>query len=158
MDGLSLRASLFLRLLGRGLFDEVLVDVRQDTTTGDGSPDQGIQFLVSTDGELQVSRGDTLDSKILRCVTGQFEDFRSQVLEDGGTVNCGLGTDPHVVLSPCLEVTVNSTDGELKTGLLTLGLLSPGSIVASLGLAARLSPALACSSLRRHDDCTIGGS
>ena len=47
-------------LLG-GLVDEGLVDVGDHTTTGDGRLDEGVELLVTTDGELKVAGGDALD-------------------------------------------------------------------------------------------------
>ena len=41
-------------LLG-GLVDEGLVDVGDHTTAGDGRPDEGVELLVTTDGELKVA-------------------------------------------------------------------------------------------------------
>ncbi len=46
-------------LLG-GLLDERLVDVRNHTTTSNGGLDEGIQLLITADGELKMARGDTL--------------------------------------------------------------------------------------------------
>ena len=46
-------------LLG-GLVDEGLVDVGDHTTTGDGRLDEGVELLVTTDGELKVAGGDAL--------------------------------------------------------------------------------------------------
>lgn len=45
------------------------MDMRQDTTTSDGRSDEQVELFVSSDGELQVSRGDTLDSEVLSGVT-----------------------------------------------------------------------------------------
>ena len=59
-------------LLG-GLVDEGLVDVGDHTTAGDGRLDEGVELLVTTDGELKVAGGDALD---LRCL-GR-EGFRRQ--------------------------------------------------------------------------------
>lgn len=72
--GLLEGAALLLLL---DLQEERTVDAGQNTTEGDGRADQGVQFLVTTDGELQVARGDTLDLEILGGVTSQFEDFGS---------------------------------------------------------------------------------
>jgi hypothetical protein len=47
-------------LLG-GLVDEGLVDVGDHTTAGDGRLDEGVELLVTTDGELKVAGGDALD-------------------------------------------------------------------------------------------------
>ena len=49
------------------LVDERLVDVGDDTTTGDGGLDKGVKLLISTDGKLQVPGRDTLDLKVLWC-------------------------------------------------------------------------------------------
>lgn len=50
---------LLIGFLG-GLVDERLVDVRDHTTAGDGSLDEGVELLVTTDGELQVAGSDAL--------------------------------------------------------------------------------------------------
>lgn len=46
-----------------------LVNVGQDTTPGNGGSDQQVKLLVSSNGQLQVSRGDSLHSEILSSVT-----------------------------------------------------------------------------------------
>lgn len=66
-----------------GLVDERLVDVRDDTTTGNGSLDQGVQFFVTPNCQLQVTRRDTLDLQILAGISGQLQDLSSQILQDG---------------------------------------------------------------------------
>ena len=56
-------ASASRRLIGLlgGLVDERLVDVGDHTTTGDGRLDQGVELLVTADGELEVAGRDALD-------------------------------------------------------------------------------------------------
>jgi len=44
----------------------------------------------------------------------EFEDFSGQVLEDGGHVNCSLGSNSHLVLGVVLEETLDTTAGELE--------------------------------------------
>ncbi len=61
--------------------------MRQHTTEGDGRANQGIQFLITTDGELQVTGGDTLDFEIFGGVPGKLENFGGKVFEDGGDVD-----------------------------------------------------------------------
>lgn len=72
---------------------------RQDSATGDGSFDQGIQFLVTADGELQVSGRDTFDLQVLCGVASEFEDFGRKVLQDGRAVHTRLGADSHATQS-----------------------------------------------------------
>ena len=50
-------------LLG-GLVDERLVDVGDHTTAGDGRLDQGVELLVTADGELEVAGGNALDLRV----------------------------------------------------------------------------------------------
>lgn len=71
-------------LLGRfalGLFsDQRLVNVGDDSAAGNGSLDEGVQLLVTTNGELQVTRSDTFHLQVLGCVAGQLEDLRRKSL------------------------------------------------------------------------------
>jgi len=45
------------------------MDMRQDTTTSNGSTNEQVEFFVTSDGELQVSWSYSLNSKILGGVT-----------------------------------------------------------------------------------------
>ena len=87
--------------------------MRDDTTTSNGGLDESVELLVTTDGELQVTWGDTLDLEILGGVTGKLEDLSGEVLKDGGGVHGGGGTDATVLVNALLEETVNTTDWEL---------------------------------------------
>jgi hypothetical protein len=49
-----------------------LVDVGQDTTTGNSGSDKLVELFVTTNGKLQVSRSDSLYSEILGGVTWPF--------------------------------------------------------------------------------------
>lgn len=66
--------------------------MRQDTTECDCCSDQGIQLFITTDGQLEMSRCDTLDLQILGSVACELEHFGSQVLEDGGDIDGGCET------------------------------------------------------------------
>jgi hypothetical protein len=76
---------------------------------------------------------DTLDLEILGGVAGEFENFGSQVLEDGGDIDSGynrtsqrrvpagkltsdhtFGTNSHLVLGVVLEETLDTAAGELE--------------------------------------------
>jgi len=60
---LSLCCLVLLLLLD--LEEKGAVDVRQDTTESDRGADEGVELLVTTDGELEMSRRDTLDLQVL---------------------------------------------------------------------------------------------
>ncbi len=66
-----------------GLHDQSLVNVGNDTSTGDGGFNEGIKFLVSADCQLKVAGSDALDLEVLACVSCQFEDLSGEVLKDG---------------------------------------------------------------------------
>ena len=59
------------------------MDVRDDTAAGDGRLDEGVELLVATDGELQVTRRDTLDAQVLGGVASQLEHLRGQARHGG---------------------------------------------------------------------------
>ena len=52
------------------------MDVRDDSASGDGRLDERVQLLVTTDGELQVARRDTLHLEILGRVAGQLKNLK----------------------------------------------------------------------------------
>ena len=96
------------------------MDVRDDTTAGDGRLDQRVELLVTSDGEQQVSRRDSLDLEVLGRVTGELKHLGSQVLEDGGRVDGRGCADSAVGTDPGLEESVDPSNGELErvSGLL----------------------------------------
>lgn len=98
--------------LGR-LVDEGLVDMRDNTTTGDGGLDEGVKFLVTTNGELKMAGSDTLHLEILAGVASELEDLGGEVLKDGGRVDSRSGADTLGILDGSLEETVHTTDREL---------------------------------------------
>ena len=97
----SLRSSALL------LADERLVDVGDDSTASNGGLDQSVQLLVSPDGELEMSGGDSLHLQVLTGVPGQLEDLSSEVLQDGGAVDGSGGSNTARAEGPGLEVTVD---------------------------------------------------
>lgn len=93
------------------------MDVGDDTSAGDGGLDEGVQLLVTADGELQVARRDTFHLEVLACVTRQLEHLGGQVLQDRRGVHGGRGTHALVGVHPRLEESVDTTHGELQAGL-----------------------------------------
>lgn len=81
----------FLLLLD--LEQQRLVDSRKNTAERDSRADKSVQFFVTSDGELEVSRCDTLHLQILGGIARKFEYFGRQVFEDrseidGGCMRC----------------------------------------------------------------------
>ena len=65
----------------------------QDTSEGNGGADQGVELLITTNGELQVAGSDTLDFQILGGIACELEDFGSEVFKDSGNVDSGWDGD-----------------------------------------------------------------
>ena len=103
------------------------MDVGQDTTLGDGDVGQElVQLLIIADGELQVTGDDTSLLVVTGGVSGQLENFSTQVLQDGGEVDGGSGSDSLGVVT-LAEETMDTSNGELESGTsgsrLALGLV-----------------------------------
>ena len=57
------------------------MDIGKDTTLGDSDmTEKLIQFLIIANGKLQMTRDNTCLLVVASSVTGQFENFSSQVL------------------------------------------------------------------------------
>jgi len=111
LAGFSL-GTLLLSLDGQ----ELGVDVGEDTTVGDGCVDhQSVELLVVSDGEQDVSGDDSGLLVILGGVAGQLQNFGGQILEDGGEVNGGTGSDS-VTVSAGFQESGQTTNGELEAG------------------------------------------
>lgn len=96
------------------LDDEGLVDVGNDTTAGNSGLDESVELLVTSDGEKQMSGGDSLDLEVLGGVTSELENLGGEVFKDGSTVDGRGGTDSAVGAHSALQESVDSTDGELQ--------------------------------------------
>lgn len=94
-----------------------LVNVGEDTTLGNGDvAEKLVQLLVVADGELEMTGDDTRLLVVTGGVSGQLEDFGSEVLKHSGEVDGGTGTDTLSVVA-LAEQTMDTTDGESETGL-----------------------------------------
>jgi len=103
-----------LGLLGL-LGQENSLDVGEDTTLGNGhSGQEFVQFLVITDGQLQV----TWDDPGLLVVTGsiacQLQDLSCEVLHDGSQVDWGTSTYTFGIVA-FSQMPVDSSNRELET-------------------------------------------
>ena len=109
------------------------VDVWQDTTLGNrDTAQQLVQFLIVSDGELQVTWDDTRLLVVTGGVSSQLENFSSQVFQDGSQVHGGTGTNTLGIAS-FAELAVDTTDRELQTGLsrASLGRFGSSSVLSS---------------------------
>jgi hypothetical protein len=119
-------------LLGK----EILVDVGENTTLGDGDVAKKlVQLLIVADGELKMTGDDTSLLVVASSVASKLENFGSEVLEDGSEVDGSAGTNTLGVVA-LAEETVNTTDGESETSLGRAGLRVLGTASLAAGLAA----------------------
>jgi len=117
------------------LRQKVLVDVGQNTALGNGDVSQQlVQLLIVADGELEMAGDNTGLLVIASSVAGKFENFSSEVLENGGKVDGGAGTDTLSIVA-LAKKTVNTADRKCQTSLggTRLGVLG------ARGLATRLA-------------------
>ena len=119
--------------------------MRDHSASSNGGLDEGIQFFVTTNGELKMPWRNTLDLQILTGVSGQLQDLGREVLEDGRSVNSCGGTDTVSMVNRVLQETVDTTNGELKS---SLGGSRLGRLLGGRGLST-LSSLTAFSSFAR---------
>lgn len=86
----------------------------QDTTKGDGSANESVEFLIATNGELEMARSDTLDFQILSGVACQLEHFSGEVFEDRSEIDRRFRTDARLVAGGHAEMTLDAATGELR--------------------------------------------
>lgn len=90
-SSLKLLASTFATLAACGLLgQEILVNVGEDTTLGDGyMSEKLVQLLVVADGQLEMTGNDTRLLVVASSVAGQFKNFSSEVFQYGGEIDGG---------------------------------------------------------------------
>lgn len=106
----------FALLLLLHLEQQRAINVWQDTSKGDSGTDERVEFLVSTDGELEMTRRNTLDFQILGCIARKLEYFSGQVFKYGGKVDGGLCADTRLLASDGSKVALYATARELLKG------------------------------------------
>jgi len=89
------------------------VDVGNHTTACNRGLDQGVELLVSSDGELQMSWCNSLDLQVLGSVSSELQHLSSEVLEDSSAVDSRSGSNSGVGADSALEESVDSADWEL---------------------------------------------
>lgn len=131
--------------LGLGA-EQALVNVWDDTSTSNGTLDENIKFLVSTDGQLEVARSNSPHLEVLGGVACEFQHLSSEVLKDSGSVDCSGGANAILRGDSALEEPVNTTHWELQSGPDALGLCW----LLGLGDLATLAALSTFSSLACH--------
>jgi hypothetical protein len=121
--------------LGGLLGKKVLVNVGENTTLGDGNVSQKlVQFLIVSDGKLEMTGNDTGLLVVASGVSSKLKDFGSEVLEDGGQVDGGTSTNALSIVA-LAQKTVNTTDGESQASLRRTRLR----VLAAASLATRFA-------------------
>ena len=91
------------------------MNVRQNTTGSDRDAlHHLVQLFVVADRELDVSGNNSASFVVLGGISGQFENFRAQVLENRSQVDRSSATDAFGV-SSLSEKSRNTTDRERET-------------------------------------------
>ena len=91
------------------------LDVGQHTSLGDGdSGEKFVQFLVITDGQLQMSGDDPGLLVVTGSISRQLQNLSSQILHHGSQVDWGTSSNSLSIVA-LAEKTVNSSHWELKT-------------------------------------------
>jgi len=93
------------------------MDVRKDTSRSNGnSSKQLVQLLIVLHSKGDVTGHNTSLLVVTGGIASKLEDLGTEVLEDGGEVDGGSGSHTGGVLA-LTEVTADTTDGELQSGL-----------------------------------------
>ena len=122
-------------LLGLG---EDGVNVGDHTAGGDGGlAEEIVELHIVLDRELNVTRDDAVLLVVLGGVAGELEKLGDEVLEDGGHVHRGTGTNA-LGVAATLQEAAQAADGERQTslgglGLAATGLLAAGALVTLAG-------------------------
>lgn len=93
------------------------MNVGQDTTLSNCDMSKKlVQFLIVSDGKLEMTGDDTGLLVVAGGVTSQLKDFGGEVLEDGGEVDRSTSTNTLSVVT-LSEKTVDTTNWECETSL-----------------------------------------
>lgn len=96
------------------LLDQRLVDVRDHTSTSDGSFYQSVQFFITSDGKLKVPWSNSAHLQIFGSISCQLQNLSSQVFQNRSTVDSSSGTNSAMGTNSGLQESVNSTNRELR--------------------------------------------
>jgi len=103
-----------------GFVDERLVNVRDYTTTSDSSLDEGIQLLISSDGQLQMPWSNSLHFQILASISSKLKNLCGQVFKDWSQVDSSSCPNSPMGRDPLLQMPVDTTDRELYSDIVDI--------------------------------------
>ena len=109
------------------------MDVWDDSSAGDGSLDECVELLVPPDSELEVPGRHRLLPQVVGRVPSELEDLGSQVLEDAGHVDRGIGVDFPVAAAVRLHLLEHADNVDLEAGAGRLGDELPLGLLVLLG-------------------------
>ena len=91
------------------------LDVGEDTTLGNGhSGQEFVQFLIITDGQLQVTGDDSGFLVVSGSISCQFKNLSGQIFHYGCQVDGGTGTNSLGIVA-FTEKTMDTINGELES-------------------------------------------
>ena len=109
------------------------MDVGHHTAGRDGgAAKELVELLIVLDGELDVAGHDAVLLGVLGGVAGKLEELGGEVLEDGGHVHRGAGTDA-LGVAALLQEAAETGHGEREASLGGLRLLA-GGLLATIAL------------------------
>lgn len=88
--------------------------MRDDTTTSNGTFDEGVQLLISTYSKLQMPRRYPLHLKIFARVPSQFQNFCCQILQNGCQVHCCSCPHSSIGLNPLFQLSMDTSHRKLQ--------------------------------------------
>ena len=89
------------------------MDVGDHTAAGNGGLDERVQLLITTNGELQMARSDTLHAQITGSVAGELENLGAKILADGRHVDSTGCADATMASDADFEVAMYTSHGKL---------------------------------------------
>ena len=93
------------------------MNVWKDASLGDSdTAEKFVQFFIVADSQLDVTRDDSRFLVVTCCIACEFENFGSEVFEDGSKIDGGACSDASCVFA-LLKETTHSSDWELESSL-----------------------------------------
>lgn len=96
-----------------GCCDKSLMNVGNDTTTGNSGLDKAVEFFVTSNCELKMAGSDSLHSERTTGVTCKFKNLSGEVFKNSCSVDGWRGTNSGVWGHSSFQESVDATHREL---------------------------------------------